>query len=189
MKRSKWDGIAFRKELRTQSEAMVANLAPDNDVTAQPVEVLMHELLVNRIELELQNEELRRANIALTEANDRYLELYELAPVGYLTLNRANVIGDINLAGALMLGVNRNELVGRHFAEFVGAGDSDRWHCQFQTLIEQPHGEKRALRLEMKRRNESNFSAYLDCCCEASSEETPVLRLTMVDVSKITLLE
>ena len=65
---------------------------------------LVHELKVHQIELELQNEELKRARDDVEEALARYTDLYELAPVGYLTLGQDGVIQQTNLTGARLLG-------------------------------------------------------------------------------------
>lgn len=186
--RRKRDGIELRKSLRLKAEKLVTNLSPEGDNSTLPVDVLLHELLVNRIELELQNEELCAAYLALTTTRDRYFELYETAPVGYITLTHEGLIGEINLTGAVMLGVARSQLVGHHFARFIANSDSDRWHCQLQNLIQQPDGERRALRLTMIRRNEEDFVGYLDCVRSGSSDETAMVRVTLIDINKILLV-
>jgi hypothetical protein len=66
----KWDGSERRKSLREQAETMVVSLSPDQ-INSQPAEILLHELLVHKVELEMQNEELRRAYSSLEEARDR----------------------------------------------------------------------------------------------------------------------
>jgi hypothetical protein len=83
----KWYGVERRQSLRAKADAMVGSLSPE-ETEARPAEVLMHELLVHKVELEMQNEELRRAYAALEEARDRYMELYEFAPVGYVSISR-----------------------------------------------------------------------------------------------------
>ncbi|MDD5463183.1 MAG: hypothetical protein PHG00_16415 [Methylococcales bacterium] len=108
----KWNGINRRLLLRAQAEALVDNLSPD-EVTISPAEMLLHELLIHKVELEIQNEELRRAYIALEEAQDRYTDIYESAPIGYVTIDRKGLISEINLTGATWLGLDRTELA-RH---------------------------------------------------------------------------
>ncbi|OFX21649.1 MAG: hypothetical protein A2V77_14305 [Anaeromyxobacter sp. RBG_16_69_14] len=80
---------------------------------------LIHELQVHQIELEMQNEELRRVRDELEVSLARYSELYDFAPVGYVTLDRKSTIFEINLAGATMLGKERARLVGERFASWV----------------------------------------------------------------------
>jgi PAS domain S-box-containing protein len=84
---------------------------------------LVHELQVHQIELEMQNEELLRSRAELEAALERYSELYDLAPVGYFTLDRDGTIRQANLTGPGQLGVARSELLGRRFGMFVAAAD------------------------------------------------------------------
>jgi PAS domain S-box-containing protein len=84
---------------------------------------LVHELQVHQIELEMQNEELRRSRAEVEAGLERYTELYDFAPVGYLTLGRDGAIRQVNLTGARLLGVERARLQGRRFGVLVGEPD------------------------------------------------------------------
>lgn len=178
----KWDGIERRKTLRRKAEALVSSLSPE-DMKAKPAEVLVHELLVHKIELEMQNEELRNNHHALQEAHDRYQDLYEFAPVGYITVNRDDQITTINLTGSALLGVERNNLIGQRFSKFVSPRDSDHWFRSFVEIMESDSGEKRAVGLEMKRADGSGFYAHLDCLRREPSDEPPTLRIALTDIS------
>jgi hypothetical protein len=72
----------------------------------QTSEQLIHELHVHQIEIEIQAEELRRAHLTLGESRDKYLDLYEFAPLSYLTLSDKALITDVNLTGTTLLGVS-----------------------------------------------------------------------------------
>ena len=80
---------------------------------------LIHELEVHQIELELQNEELRRAWADAEVANDKYIRLYDFAPSGYFTLSGKGEIIELNLSGARMLGKDRQHLKSSLFGFFV----------------------------------------------------------------------
>ena len=89
---------------------------------------LVHELQVHQIELEMQNDEFRRNQVALEEARDRYLDLYDFAPIGYFTFDRKGRIMDVNLTGAHLLGPPRKRLVGMPFIIFVKKEDIALFH-------------------------------------------------------------
>ena len=80
---------------------------------------LRHELQVHQVELEMQNAELRQARDDLETALEKYTDLYDLAPVGYFTLDRKETIRSVNLTGAGLVGIERSRLVGRRFGGFI----------------------------------------------------------------------
>ena len=99
---------------------------------------LVHELQVHQIELEMQNEELRRARSQveallaqqLQQARAKadallaqYTDLYDFAPAGYLTLDPEGAIRQLNLSGARLRGLERSRLLKRRFGLFVAEGD------------------------------------------------------------------
>ena len=179
-----WDGKEKRKLLRTEAEALVSSLSPA-EMTVRPDEVLLHELLVHKIELEMQNEELRRAHIAIEEARDRYVDLYEFAPVGYITISREALVSEINLTGCALLGVDRTKMIRRRFSNYVAPQDRDRWHRLFLNMMEHAEVEKQTCDLEMIRADKSIFYAHLDCLRRESVDAPPMLRLALVDISKL----
>src|SRR5438094_4832917 len=144
----KRDGMTRRKSrLREEAEAQLAG-APQTGAPARSVEDLLHELQVHQIELEMQNEELRRAQLALEDSRARYVDLYEFAPVGYLTLTGEAVISEINLTGALLLGEEREKMLQCRFARFVAPEDRDRYHRLFVSVMQH---ERQACELALQR--------------------------------------
>ena len=100
-------------ELRRRAEARLRSaIGPRREVPAQDVSRLMGELEVHAVELELQNEELRATQVQLQDARDRYFQHYDLAPVGYLTLDREGTVLEANLQAARLLRRERGRLVG-----------------------------------------------------------------------------
>jgi PAS domain S-box-containing protein len=118
------EGSTKFTELRRQAEVLLG--MTKRDVVAMPiqdVQRLVHELQVHEIELEMQNDELRRAQMELEAARDRYVDLYDSAPTGYLTLNPKGVILEANLPACTLLGINRKDLLGKPVMVCVAAKD------------------------------------------------------------------
>lgn len=147
----------LRKAAETQLATTAQTEAPDRSVSD-----LLHELHVYQVELEMQNEELRRAQSALEESRDHYMDFYEFAPVGYLTVSREGLISEINLTAVALLGVDRKKLLRHRFAHFVVSEDCDGWHQQFVRMFRNKNGMQR-VELRLKRGDDTVFHAQLDC--------------------------
>jgi PAS domain S-box-containing protein len=178
----KWDGIERRKSLREKAEAMVASISPE-EMKTKPAEMLLHELLVHKIELEMQNDELQRAHAALAEARDRYRDLYDFAPAGYLVIDTAECIAEINLRGATLLGITRDSSSKLRFSTFVTFEHRDRWSLQFRNMMDLINTESQALELTMTRPDGTLFTAHLDCQCRELGE-APVLLVSVTEIGK-----
>jgi diguanylate cyclase (GGDEF)-like protein/PAS domain S-box-containing protein len=145
--------------LSAASDASAACPAPE--ASARSVEQLLHELQMHEVELEMQNEALRRAQMALEESRDRYLDLYEFAPVGYLSLTPDGQIEQINLTGAKLLQRARKDLLHKRFALIVIAPDQERWERLF--LGVKGRNERATAELALTRGDGALFHAQLDC--------------------------
>jgi PAS domain S-box-containing protein len=180
------DWMEMRQSTRAKAEGLVASIAPAASApAAQPAEILLHELLVNKIEFEAQIEELKRTHAQLEEARDRFEDLYNFSPVGYVTVGRECLIGEINLTAAALLGVDRKDLVNRRFSKFVAPSDRDRWDRLFVSRIEDHDVERKSFVLEMLRPDASTFRVYVDCRRREAANAAPTLRLALVDISSI----
>jgi PAS domain S-box-containing protein len=170
--------------LRAEAEARVAR-KPMTLVQPQPGENLLHELLhelrVHQIELEMQNDELRRAQVVIEESRDRYVDLYEFAPVGYLTLTREGMIAEANLTGASLLGVDRKKLINRRFAGFVTVESRDYWDRHFLGVLQTD--ERQSCELKLQHGDGSRFDAQVDCLRLKDGEVSSV-RIALTGITK-----
>ena len=115
------------------------------------------ELSVHQFELEM----LRKAQVTLVESRDRYLNLYEFAPIGYLMLTQDAIVSEVNFTGANMLGVERKELLNHRFSQIVAPEDRECWHRHF--ILALKHIEWQSCELLLQRGDGSRFFARLDC--------------------------
>ena len=97
---------------------------------------VLHDLQVYEVELEMQNRELRDAQQQLEETRDNYADLYDFAPVNYISFDEKGLIENINLTGASMLGEARTNIIGRPFSRWLNQGDSTRFRKHLQTTLQ-----------------------------------------------------
>ncbi|WP_019588504.1 sensor histidine kinase [Deinococcus apachensis] len=111
-------------------------------------EVLRHELSVHQIELELQNEELTQTVLRLQQAHEKYVGLYDFAPVGYFTLDAGGEIREANLRAGRLLGVERPRLLGRRFAQYTAPESRSTLAALLPRLLASEDGLVAELRLQ-----------------------------------------
>ena len=174
-------------QLREDAEAELARRQP-NQVRPQHPDVLLHELLIHQIELEMQNETLRSAQLALEESRQRYFDLYEFAPVAYLTLTDKGLIEELNLAAATLLGGVRGRLLHGIFARFVAAEDANRWHLIFRNWLQQH--DQQSCELVLQPKDGGRRHVRLDCKPWIDVGEARRVRITLIDITdKVQLTE
>ncbi len=148
----------------------------------RPAEELLHELEVHQIELEMQNEALRQSQVELEKSRDRYMDFYDFAPAGYLTLNHDGMIDEVNLPGAALLGVERSRLLRRRFAPFVAPEDRDRWYRHFLAVL--GIDNKLSCELALRHGEGAHFFAQLNCLRLSKEGNEPVVRIVLTDITE-----
>jgi len=137
-------------ELRARAEDRLQKqpARPSQDkVGGAEVQGVVHELEVHQVELEMQNEELQRSQAQLEAARAKYFDLYDLAPVGYLTLTSANVIVEANLTASVLLGVERRLLHGQSITDFILSEDQDCYYLCRKRLFDSQMAQRCEMRL------------------------------------------
>ncbi len=119
-----------------------------SDLGTEDTRVLIHELEVHQAELEVQNEELRRTQTQLAEALDNYQDLYEFAPVGYMTLDGSGMILQANLTASILCGVDRSHLIHRRIETLVAGQDHDSCYILLRETAASGRVRTRQLRLK-----------------------------------------
>ena len=153
----------------------------------QGVQQLVHELQVHQIELQLQNDQLRQSQLALDSARARYFDLYDLAPVGYVTMDASGLILEANLTAATLLGVPRNTLAGRPLHPFFAKEDQDSFYLLRSQLSETGTSQSRELR--MTRQDGHPLWVHLIATAVTDAAGAPVLRIVLTDISSLKSIE
>lgn len=123
-------------QLRKRAEdALQGKTGEQQELSINDARSLIHELQVHQIELEMQNEELRRAQKELEESRDRYSDLYDFAPVGYFSFDKNGLIIEVNLTGAKKLGVERNFLIKKPFSLFITIISKDVFYLHLRQVF------------------------------------------------------
>ncbi|MBC8246916.1 MAG: response regulator [Deltaproteobacteria bacterium] len=148
-------------ELRKRAEEALQLQSDDvRELSQQEMQHLIHELRVHQIELEMQNEELRRIQEALEEARDRYSDLYDFAPIGYFTISKKGMVLEANLRGVTMLGVERGSLIDSPFSRMVSTETQEAFYFHRNKLFETKTMQTCALKLIKK--DGTEFHAQLE---------------------------
>ncbi len=139
---------------------------------------LAHELAVHQIELEIQNEELLRTRTLAEEARDRYLDLYDFAPVGYFTLDEHVRIVEANLTGCRLLRADRQNLLNTRFTKFLPKEEAERFYFHRKKTLEGV--TQQTCELKMRQADDALFDARLESIRAGEGR----LRVAVIDVTE-----
>jgi PAS domain S-box-containing protein len=172
------------QEIRLQAERGAQQSSPEDFAKLSPDEIqhTLHELRVHQIELEMQNEELRRTHLELEAAHERYFDLYDLAPVGYFTINERGLILEANLTAGKMLGMSRGELNKQIFSQLIFKEDQDSYYHHRKLLFEKK--ESQNFELRMIRKVGLAFWTYLSATIVQDLDGAPICRMTLIDINE-----
>ncbi len=171
-------------EFRKRAEEVLDSAPEDisRDYPPEEMQKLIHELNVHQIELELQNEELRRSQLELAAARDKYSDLFDFAPVGYLTFDDGGMILEANLTGAAMLGVERGSLIGKPFSTFIAVDSQDAYYLHRRKLFDTKTPRTRELKL--KNGKDAEFHGQMECVPVLGDDgNITEIRASLIDIS------
>jgi PAS domain S-box-containing protein len=183
-------------ELRLRAEEALressASSSPVGHFQGSPQEAgrLLQELRTHQVELEMQNEELRRAQAELDAVRARYFDLYDLAPVGYCTISEEGSILEANLTASKLLGVARGELIKQRITRFIIKEDEDTYYQHRRQLLES--GDPQNCELRMVKGDGTVFWTQLEAAVEQSpatgtgppAGDASVCRIVMSDITE-----
>ena len=172
-----------RKAVTTKavSNHTVTNEAETNqtetrETATSETQRLLHDVHVHQIELEMQNESMRQVQAELETSRDLYADLYEFAPVGYVTLSPQGAIEKLNLTAVALLGKERKLLIKRNFLNLVSEADQPRWVRFFAHLNTQDNNG--TLELSLRRSDNTALHLRVDCVWQASAVQVALTDIT-----------
>ena len=179
--------LELTEELHRRAKAVADGLATPlagahETLSPEAAQQLVHELRLHHIELEMQNEELQRAQQALDAARARYFALYELAPVGYCTLSESGLIREANLCAATLFGVSRELLTNQPILSFIVSEDRDIFYLHRRRLI--ASGQPQVCELQLHRPGETSRWVRLESTVARELDGVRVLRVVLSDISE-----
>lgn len=171
-----------RRSLGADAESQLAIHSIDSLASTASAEKMLHELQMHQIELEMQNKELRNAHIALKESRDRYLDLFEFAPISYFTLTSTGLITEVNFIGATLVGADRKDLLLRPFSRYVAPEFIDQFHLKLAELMRDE--EQQCYEIQIKREDGSRSYVHVDALRVKTSGVQITLRITLTDITE-----
>jgi len=164
------------EKLRTQLERL-------KKLSTRDVQDLVHELGTHQIELEMQNEELRKTRDELEKSRNQYFELYDFAPVGYFTIDAQGLIEGVNLTGSHMLGIERGSLLKRPFIRFIAEAADREIFSKHRKKVFQEQGNQ-ACEIRLKKKDGSIFHAQLQSIAKENIDgKAGCICTTIVDIT------
>lgn len=164
------------KKLGMMKELKEINLGPEG--TKQ----IIHDLRVIQIEREIQNEELRKAQIELEKSQARFKDLYDYAPVGYVTVNEEGLIQETNVTASNLLGFMRMAMVKQPLSDFILPEYLDMYDLMRTQLF--VTGMPQRCELRMFRKNDPPFWAHLEATRSQDSEIAPLFQVVISDITE-----
>jgi len=171
-------------ELRKRAESHMDREDTDSpEISPDEARRLVYELRTHQIELEIQNDELRRAQEDLVESRDRFSDLYDFAPVGYVTISHRGMIIDVNLTLVEMVGVERRDLSSQPFTTLIVPDDQDVFYRHRQGALESKG--RGTCRLRLQRVDSEPLWVELESVLiDGEGEDYPRLLIAIIDISE-----
>jgi len=180
------DRLKQSAALRRKAEAIAPKETPSSEKFAalppDEIQKTFHELRDFQLELEMQNEELRRTQVELAAEKERYFNLYDLAPEGYCTTSDKGLILTANLTAAAMLGVSRGSLIKQRISCLIINEDQNIYYLNRKRLVET--GEPQTCELRLLRQGKDVFWVKLKATLVPDSNGAWVHGVMMSDINE-----
>lgn len=168
-----------REQLIKELRRLESEQAPSED--AQEIQYLRHDLDVHQVELEMQNRELREKQYELELSREKYVDLYDFAPISFLTIDDKGIIRDINLTATKLLHKPRSQLLNKPFITLVSHGHSSDFMRAHREVL--ATSEEQSLELLLRRHDNMIFDVLMHMVIAQNASKSEV-RIALQDISK-----
>jgi PAS domain S-box-containing protein len=170
------------ENLYRRAEELLSTQPADYTVSKN-IKELVHDLHVHQIELTIQNEELIQTQSELKQAYDAYHELYDFAPIGYLTVSSEGDITNANLMAGGMFDIGSSSLIGRKITSFIYNDDQDIYYFHNQLLL--ASRDRQCCELRLTRNDGQVFHARLDSISYPVKNQNKLMyRIAITDITE-----
>jgi len=157
------------------------NITDPKSLSLETANSLLHELEVYQVELEIQNEELKKTRDSLELSRSWYVELYNHALTGYCTISEKGFILESNFIAGTMLGITREGFVNRLLSGFISKEYQDVYYLNIRKLFKT--GEPQVFELRMLKKDGTQFWSLLNATKAQYIDDSPVALVVIVDIS------
>ncbi len=173
------------EDLRERAEKKLKSTGTNmTEMLDKEVNRIVHDLEVHQVELEMQNEELRKTQQQLEASNAKYTDLYDLAPVGYFTCNRKGLILEANLTAAIQLAIAGESLLSTEFHDYITGEDQDKFYLYLKKTFKTK--TRQTCEIRLKKKDGREFHAHLEgIVVQDKSEKFSQCRIAISDISEL----
>jgi PAS domain S-box-containing protein len=168
----------LRRRVEARLKSRIANL---EQISPEEALNLLQELHIHQVELEMQNEQLRQTQAELETALTRYTDLYDFAPVAYLTLDERGWVLEANLTAARLLGTERSRLVQQSLAPFIRPEDIKQFRDHLVTVVQDRPVPP--LELNLLGKDGAEVAVQLDSLLVPDAAGHPQVRTSLIDLT------
>ncbi|MFA9459811.1 PAS domain-containing sensor histidine kinase [Thiohalorhabdus sp. Cl-TMA] len=173
-------GNSLRNRARQRLGAQGVDVS---ELSSEDIQAVVEELHIHQEELAIQNEELQEVQVELSEARDRYWDLFQHAPVGYLILDGQGCIREANFRATELLSITRSYAEGHPFSEFLAAGAQDAWYLHRRALSR--YSKRQVAELTLAPADGHSREVLVETVPEANLEGAePCYRSVLIDITK-----
>jgi PAS domain S-box-containing protein len=173
----------YKEWLRSSAEEIIQNQNITDEKAKENIQEIIYELKVHEIELEMQNEELKKSQEALQISRSKFSDLYEYAPIAYLNITPHGLIKQVNFATVSLLGYDKRELIGKPLSVFIIEGNISKFfhHINIMPDMDKPI----EFEISILTKNESQLHVWLHgSFIKQSYTENPEILLAMINITQ-----